>query len=55
MLNDLKGLLVRLASQEELPKDSNGSIPNCMKLVAVLVMFAAGIMKKSEEYIRRLP
>jgi len=49
VLNDLKGLLVRLAGQEELPKDSNGSIPNCMKLVAVLVMFAAGIMKKSEE------
>jgi len=48
-VNDLKGLLVRLANQEELPKDSNGSISNNMKLVVVLLMFASGIMKKSEE------
>jgi hypothetical protein len=49
VVNDLKGLMCRLANQEELPKDSNGSIPNNMKLVAVLIEFSCGLMRKSEE------
>jgi hypothetical protein len=47
IINDLKGLLIRLAYQEDLPKDSNGSILNNSKLIAVLVSFASSYMKRA--------
>lgn len=49
IINDLKGLLLKLSYQEDLPKDSNGSIPNNTRLIAVLVSFACSYMKKPSE------